>query len=99
MSNLILGSICLSDIPKDDYIKIGKDGKKYLNVCIAERREADPYGNTHTIYVSQTKEERNAQLKKCYIGSGRVYDPNPTAATPEAVAQMPPAEEVDDLPF
>ena len=99
MSNLILGSICLSDIPKDEHIKIGKDSKKYLNICITERRKPDKYGNTHTIYVSQDKEEREAKANKCYIGSGRAYNPQPAAATPEAVDQMPPADVVDDLPF
>lgn len=91
--------ICLSDIPKDEHIKLGKDGKKYLNICIAERRDADKHGNTHTIYVSQSKEERDAKVDKKYIGSGRAYNPQPVAATPEAVSQMPPADDVDDLPF
>lgn len=94
---LINGSICLSDILKEK-IKVGKDGRKYLNICIAERREPDMYGNTHTIYVSQTKEERDAKTEKCYIGSGKQYNPQP-AASPEQVDQMPVAEEVDDLPF
>lgn len=98
MSDLILGSICLSNIPKDEHIKLGKDGKKYLNICIAERREPDKHGNTHTIYVSQTKEEREAKTDKKYIGSGKLYDPNP-APTPEQVAEMPTADDVDDLPF
>ena len=97
MSNLILGSICLSDIPKEK-IKAAANGKKYLNICIAERREPDQYENTHTIYVSQTKEEREAKANKCYIGSGKLYDPNP-APNAEQVAQMPPADDVDDLPF
>lgn len=98
MSNLILGSICLSDIPKEK-IKAASNGKKYLNICIAERREPDQYGNTHTIYCSQEKEEREAKADKKYIGSGRAYNPQPAAATPEAVSQMPPADDVDSLPF
>lgn len=98
MSNLIVGSICLTDIPKEK-IKAGKNGKKYLNICIAGRREPDQYGNTHAVYVSQTKEERDAKADKCYIGSGRAHDPQPVAATPESVEQMPTAEYVDDLPF
>lgn len=50
---LINCSICLSDIKKvEEKIKVGKDGRKYLNICIAERREPDTHGNTHTIYVS-----------------------------------------------
>lgn len=95
---LINGFICLSDIPKDK-IRVSENGKKYLSVCIAERREPDKFDNTHTIYVSQSKEERDAKADKYYIGSGRAYNPQLTAATPEAVEHMPAAEEVDDLPF
>lgn len=98
MSNLILGAICLSEIPKEK-IKAAANGKKYLNICIAERREPDQYENTHTIYVSQDKEERAAKADKCYIGAGRAYNPQPVAATPEAIDQLPQAEEVDDLPW
>lgn len=90
--------ICLSDIPKER-IREGKDGRKYLSICVAERREPDQYDNTHTIYCSQSKEERDAKVDKKYIGSGRAYNPQPAAATPEAVDQMAPAQEVDDLPF
>lgn len=98
MSDLILGSICLSDIPKEK-IKASANGKKYLNICIAKRREPDNYDNTHTIYVSQTKEERETKAPKSYIGSGRLYDPQPEVNTPEEVDQMPPADDLDDLPF
>lgn len=95
---LINCSVCLSDIPKDK-IKEGRDGRKYLNICVAERRTPDQYDNTHTIYVSQDKDERIAKAEKKYIGSGRAYNPQPVAATPEAVEQMPSAGYVDDLPF
>lgn len=98
MSDFIIGSLCLSNIPKDK-IRMGKDGKKYLNICIASRREPDQYENTHTIYVSQSEDERNAKAKKSYIGMGRMRNQQPVAATPEDIDRMPPAEDVDDLPF
>lgn len=98
MSNLILCSICLSDIPKEK-IKAAANGKKYLNICVAERRQPDQYDNTHTIYCSQDKEERDAKADKRYIGSGRAYNPQPVILTPEAVDQMQPAETVERLPF
>ena len=31
------------------------------------------YGETHTLYVSQTKEEREAKDDKKYVGSGKEY--------------------------
>lgn len=94
---LITGSLCLSKIPKDK-IKEGKDGNMYLNICIADRREPDTYGNTHAIYVSQDKEEREAKADKCYIGSGKLYEPNP-APTAEQIAQMPAMNQAEALPW
>ena len=60
MAQLITGSICLSDIPKDK-IQTGKNGKKYLNICISELQNVSPYGDTHTIYVSQSAMDRRAK--------------------------------------
>lgn len=97
MSDFITGSLCLSDIPKDK-IRQADNGKKYLNICIASRREPDAYGNTHSIYVMQTKEERDSGEKRCYIGQGQERT-QPRSVTPENVAAMPPAEEYDDLPW
>lgn len=96
MSQLINLSICLTDIPKEK-IKQAQNGKKYLNITVASRREADQYGNTHTVFVSQTKEERDQKTERTYIGSGKEVNLVP-AATPEAVNKLPQAE-VDDLPF
>ena len=52
------GSICLSDIPKE-VIKEGKNGKKYLNITVWERKLASEWGHTHTI---------NTILKNVRIG-------------------------------
>ena len=98
MSELINVSICLSDIPKDK-IKSADNGKKYLNICVAERREPDQYEQTHTVFVSQSKEEREAKANKVYIGSGKAVVFAPVNTAPEAVADMPPAEDVSELPF
>lgn len=43
-------TICLSDIPKE-YIRENKNGKKYLDVYIGQRRQPSQYGNTHYIKV------------------------------------------------
>lgn len=98
MSELINVSICVSDIPKER-IKQAENGKKYINITVASRREADKFGNTHTVFMSQTKEEREAKEGRTYIGNGKAINFAPAASSPEAVAQMPPAEVVDDLPF
>lgn len=98
MADFISCGICLSDIPKDK-IKRAENGKCYLNIQVAQRREVDHYGNTHTIYISQTKEEREAKENKTYIGQGKAYNPQPAAPSVESIEQMPPADNWDDLPY
>ncbi|MDR0573024.1 MAG: hypothetical protein LBG96_03160 [Tannerella sp.] len=56
---LINISVCLTDLPKDK-IKLAANGKKYINLCLSGRKETGKYGETHTLFVSQTKEERQA---------------------------------------
>lgn len=96
--SIILCSICLSDIPKER-IKTGRDGKKYLNMTVSQMREPDKFDQTHTIFCSQTKEEREARADRTYLGKGKELVFDPVAATPESVDQMPVADSVDDLPF
>jgi hypothetical protein len=45
-----------------------------LNLSIVRMRNKDKFGNTHTIYVSQTKEEWERKEPKIFIGSGKVLD-------------------------
>ena len=101
MADFITASICVSDIPKDA-IKVANNGKKYISIVIAESNEVDQYGNTHYIYMSQTKEEREAKAKRTYIGNGKGYQPQRQApVSVEDVENMPTANEIDtsDLPF
>lgn len=95
---LINLSICLSDIPKDR-IKLANNGKKYLNVTVQDLREADEYGNTHSLYCTQTKEEREAKEKRTYIGRGKEFVFQSARPSVEEVAELPVAEDLDDLPF
>ncbi|MDR2927154.1 MAG: hypothetical protein LBV41_02965 [Cytophagaceae bacterium] len=97
--SIINVSLCLSDLPKDKMKAAEKNGKIYINLVVADRREADNYGNTHTLYVSQTKEEREAKANKTYVGQGKVVDFTPVAATTESVDAMPEAQNFNDLPF
>jgi hypothetical protein len=73
--SLINISICLTDLPKDKIKQARKEGKNYINLCVASRKETDTYGNTHTVYVSQTKEEREAKAEKVLVGSGKEFTP------------------------
>jgi hypothetical protein len=94
--SLINISICLTDLPKDK-IKEGKNGKKYINLCVASRKEVNQYGDTHTVYVSQTKEEREANIPLTFVGAGKEFIPQ--KITCESVNDMPVAGNTDDLPF
>jgi len=94
--SLINISICLSDLPKDK-IKQAGNGKKYINLVCASRKEVSQYGETHTVYVSQTKEEREMKKETVYVGAGKEFVPQ--AVTVEGIENMPPAENNDDLPF
>jgi hypothetical protein len=69
---MIVTSICLSDIPKES-ITTAANGKKYVNVVVDQRREKDHYDNTHTVYMSQSKEDRQNKLPKKYVGNGKEY--------------------------
>lgn len=95
---MIVASICLTDIPQDRITVSQKNGKKYLSIVIdANYNGADQFGNTHGIYVGQTKEEREARTRKTYIGNGKEYvfdnsqAPRPQAQQPQ---QAPPARPV-----
>jgi hypothetical protein len=70
MSNqMMIGSICLSDIPKDKVVVSEKNGKKYLNVVLWINAEPDKYGNNASIQVGLSKEEREDKIKPTYIGN------------------------------
>lgn len=95
---LINLSICLSDIPKEA-IKQSTNGKKYLSLTVQDLRETDEYGNTHSVSVTQTKEQRERKEKKVYLGRGKEYHFAANNPTAEQVGSMPMATDVDDLPF
>jgi hypothetical protein len=94
--SLINISVCLTDIPKDK-IKEAANGKKYINLCLSERREKGKYDETHTLFVSQTKEERAANNSVVYVGHGTEYAPKPV--TSADIDNAPVAGNTDDLPF
>lgn len=101
MADFITASICVSNIPKEA-IKRAENGKMYISIVIAQSNEPDAFGNTHYIYMSQSREEREAKAKRTYIGNGKAYQPQTTApVTAEQVNDMPTIsqEEADGLPF
>jgi hypothetical protein len=95
-------SICLTDLPQDK-ITTAKNGKKYINLVVDTKRETDQYGNTHSVYVSQSKEDRQAKVQKTYVGKGKEYvfknDSPVTNKTENFYNPTPFDDGNSDLPF
>lgn len=66
----LLGSICLDDAKS--FIRTGKNGKRYLNFVVKDKKAVDNWGNTHDIVMSMPKDEveRNGNV---FIGSCKEY--------------------------
>lgn len=94
-------SICLSDIPESARKKSETNGKIYASFVVDKMKQADKFENTHTVYVNQTKEQREAKEPKQYVGNGKEYTfGGQAAATPQQHTDYNPSpENVDDLPF
>lgn len=93
MKNFV-GSICLSDIPKE-FIKTGKNGKKYLDIFIGERQAPSQYGDTHFIKVSIPRDQKQVGVDY-FIGGARELVPRAVDDLPEATNTTPAFE---PLPF
>jgi hypothetical protein len=94
-------SIDLNKIDKSR-IKEHANGAKYYNITVDELQTPDKYGNTHCVYTTPTKEEREARAKKSYLGNGRQpkFNGQKQANNSAAVQNTPQANaNADDLPF
>ena len=103
MAQLLIGSICLSNIPRSEMKKIKcRDGKEriFLNVAVVERKEKSQFGDTHFISCAPKKEER-VEGVNYIIGDMKVWEPEPQIPTVEEIAAAQPFEPGDDsdLPF
>ena len=92
---MIVIDVCLSDIPEWSRKK-ANNGKVYSKFCIVERKEKDKFDNTHTVYMNQTKEQREAKQEKAYVGAGKVLTFNAQAPVQ---TDAPRTEMPNDLPF
>jgi len=95
---MIVIDLNLSDIPADARKQSDKNKKWYAKIVVDQRKEPDQYGNTHTLYINQTKEQREAKEPKVYVGSGKEYVFGGATATKKPdVEQLP--DSSDELPF
>lgn len=99
----LFGSICLSDIPKEEIKKITcKDGsvKLFLNVFVGEMKEPKTFGDrTYTHYVSCAPVKEKRREGVFYnIGDLQTYDPAPVRPSYEDISNAPSAS-AEELPF
>lgn len=98
MSNSIINiSISLDKIDKSKIVE--KGGKKYLNLTLSKNQQQDQYGNTHSLYHSQSKEERSARANKTFVGNGKEFVFGGNSTTQSAPQQSSANQDVSDLPF
>ena len=96
---MIVISLCADDL-KPHLTKSEKNGKHYVNVVIDSRKETDKFGNTHTAYISQSKEQREAKQPKSYVGNGKEFKFNSSSPTPQSTPQSNSNDAiVDSIPF
>lgn len=106
--SLLVGSICLSDIPRSQMKKVMcKDGKErvYLNVAVIARKNAQTFTNngiertyTHFISCAPKKEER-VETENYIIGDLETKGFTPRAPSPEDIQNAPSVGQDVDLPF
>jgi len=106
MATLISSSINVTKIPKDKIID--GDKGKWVPLTFSVNDEVDQFGNNCSIFISQTKEERESKTPKVYLGNGKVVwtngnnvdvpprDGQTTQATKQIEVTV---ENDDDLPF
>lgn len=103
--SLLFGSICLSDIPKEQMKKVlCKDGKEriYLNVSVVERKQPQEFnGKLYTHFIScAPKQEERKEGVNYYIGDLITYQPTIEAPSAEQIANAPSVgDDDDDCPF
>jgi hypothetical protein len=98
MASIYSASIDLSLIDKSKITE--KNGKKYYNIQITLKDEADQYGQILSITENQTQEERTNKVAKKYLGNGKlVWSDNKVSEPVQSQAQSTNTKAEDDLPF
>ena len=77
-----------------------KDGS-YKNYTVSVSDDTNDYGQNVVMYVSQTKEQREAKEKKQYVANGSVVwtDGKINTAVKKEQLSEAVADLIDDLPF
>lgn len=70
MANNYFGRICLDSIP-DGLSYVGKDGRRYVNIEVRERRDVSRYGYTHFVRAYKICESMEDARERPFIGDLR----------------------------
>jgi hypothetical protein len=97
MASIYSASIDLSLIDKSKITE--KNGKKYYNIQITLKDEADQYGQILSITENQSKEEREAKTAKKYLGNGKLVWSDNKVSEPAQAQSTSTVVVEDDLPF
>lgn len=108
--SFLTGSICLSDIPKEQIKKVMcKDGKErlYLNIAVCEKKTPlyDENGRVkvdHFISCAPVKKEDRKEGVNYFIGDLKKWQGNnqsSAAPTQEQISVAPSLSDEDPLPF
>ena len=98
MSAIVNFNLNVKKLPKENFIA-GKSGV-WVNLTMSINEETR-FGNNASVYVTQTKEEREAKKPKNFLGNGQVVWNNGTIVNADKEAQPEPVTQVeaDGLPF
>lgn len=105
MAKIFSGIIYLNDDVKK-VIKTSKNGNKYINISVIEKREVDQYGNSHfiTVFIDKDNKPIIGNLKPLEFKEEEKQEDKKeetaTTATTSAHSSAPtPQNDDDDLPF
>ena len=96
MAQLLAVSIDLTKIDKSQIVE-GKNGGKYVNVTLSVNDEEDKYGNNVSLWMSQSKEDREAKANRVFLGNGKKLWSDD--AKPQGKVSKKQEVVNDDLPF
>lgn len=103
LSEIYLKKSTLETILKALNSKQGKDAEG-VKLTISLSDQASKFGQNVSAYVSQTKEQRDADTPKFYVGNGKTFwskgeTPVPQREQQTQVPQNVTAANDDDVPF
>jgi hypothetical protein len=82
--------ICLDTLQQKPFEVSQKNGKHYVGISVWINDDYDQYQNIGSVVLSQTQEQRQAQMKKVYLGNLKYMQQPQAPAAPQG-GYVPPA--------